>query len=811
MVVYHVKGCKYVKENEFTVRCYRAVLAMIFAIKEINENHDLLPNITLGFRIFDSCMTERRAVQGLLDLLYGERMTAPRNQCQPRPPLAGIIGEQYSTLSVPMARIMGVLHYPQISQGSVLSTLSDKLQFPSFLRTVPSSTFQNLAIAQLVGHFGWTWVGMIASDDELGLQGGHSIRRRIEDSGGCVAFMEQVNLRYSKEKVLQLAQMIRRHSAKVVIVHSPEIHVKLLLEILYGMNISSKVWIFTASFTITPWVLANQAWKILNGSLGIVPYTEHMLGFEEFLRKLKPARNPDDIFIKLFWNKAFNCIFLASNGTSGESTEGKESRRGPCSGEETLNEEAMALFELNELSYTYQGYTAVYAFAYALNALVRCVPGQGPFKTGSCVDLNNIQPWQILHYLKHIRFQTRTGDEIFFDANGDAPATYNILNVQISQDEEFQLVKVGKLDSAAPRGRDIIISAGAILWSDGHSQVPFSVCSESCPPGHRKAAREGEPACCFDCVPCSQGEVSNGTDTITCFKCPENQWPNSGRDQCIQKMTEYLRYDEPLGQTLTSSAILLTFFTASVLGVFIKYRHTPVVKGNNRGLSYVLLLALIFCFLCSFLFISSPRTLTCMLRQTLFGVIFSISVSCVLAKTVLVVLAFKATNPCSSARKWLGSKTPICIVFFCSLVQTVICAAWLVKSPPFPELNMKSYNEKIIFECNEGDAIFFYCMLGYMGLLATVSFIVAFLSRNLPGSFNEAKLITFSMLVFVSVWISFIPAYLSTRGKYMVAVEVFAILSSSAGLLSCIFFPKCYIILVRPESNTRQHLVGKTG
>ncbi|XP_078515130.1 vomeronasal type-2 receptor 26-like [Lissotriton helveticus] len=415
----------------------------------------------------------------------------------------------------------------------------------------------------------------------------------------------------------------------------------------------------------------------------------------------------------------------------------------------------------------------------------------------------------ILHYLKHVHFKPPGGDDLYFDANGDAPATYDILNLQVSQDEEFHVVKVGKIDPNVQEGKGITLNSGAILWSDGPSQVPRSICSEACPPGYRRAAKRGEPVCCFDCIPCSQGEISNGTDTIKCLKCPDGQWPNDRRDQCIEKEVEYMTYEEPLGLTLILFATLLTILTVAVMGVFIKYGHTPIVKANNRGLSYLLLIALVFCFLCSFIFIGRPRTLTCILRQTVFGVIFSISVSSVLAKTIIVVLAFKATNPSSSARKWLGPKTPIYIVSLSSSIQILICGVWIAKSPPFPELNTKSYIEKIIFECNEGENIFFYCMMGYMGLLASISFIVAFVSRNLPGSFNEAKLITFSMLVFVSVWLSFIPAYLSTRGKYMVAVEVFAILCSSAGLLGCIFFPKCYIILVRPDSNTKGHLVGK--
>ncbi|XP_069059358.1 vomeronasal type-2 receptor 26-like [Pleurodeles waltl] len=838
----------------FNIRCYRDVLAMVFAIKEINETPDLLPNITLGFQIFDSCTLESRAIGGILELLTGNMSLVPGYRCPSLPALLGIIGETMSSLTVPMARVMGPLHFPQISPLSQLPSLSDKLQFPSFLRTVRSFTFQNKGLARLIGHFQWTWVGMIVSNDELGVHGGQGIKEHIEDSGGCVAFMEQINHRFSKEKILGLAQMIQEHSVKVIIVHSPEVHVKVLLQTLYEENITSKVWIFTVAFIITPGLLPNHAWKILNGSLGIAPYTDHMLDFERFLNDLHPSRYPHDIFIKPFWEEVFHCNFPKVNGTEREEQEGPQSPLKPCSGEVTLGKLASRVFELNDLSYTYQSYTAVYALAHALHNLIFCTPGEGPFTRGSCADSKDIQPWQlsgffnrrrvarcytvaeavvaavigfivdvtiavtlavakvavskILHYLKNVHFKTRTSDEIFFDENGDGPAAYEILNVQISQAEDFQLIKVGKLDPTAGGGKDITVNTGAILWSVGTSQVPRSVCSENCPPGYRKAAKEGKPTCCFDCVPCSLGEISNGTDTVKCLECPDNEWPNEAHDQCIEKEVEFLSYGEPLGLTLSFSSAFLMFLTTSVLCVFIRYRDTPIVKANNRDLSYFLLISLMLCFLCSFIFIGRPKKLTCMLRQTSFGIVFSISVSSVLAKSIIVVIAFKATNPNSSARKWLGSKTSFGIVFLSLLVQIVICVMWVVKSPPFPDLNKESYNAKIIFECNEGDTIFFYCMLGYLGILAVVSFVVAFLSRNLPGTFNEAKLITFSMLVFVSVWISFIPAYLSTRGKYMVAVEVFAILCSSAGLLGCIFFPKCYIILLRRDRNTKEHLVA---
>ncbi|KAM5170522.1 extracellular calcium-sensing receptor-like [Mantella aurantiaca] len=685
----------------------------------------------------------------------------------------------------------------QISHFSTSALLSDRTTFPSFFRTVPSDVYQSHGLAQLTIHFNWTWVGLLAVDNDYGQQGIQLIKKELLKAGVCVAFSETILRNQADRNAPYIVNVIKKSTANTVIIFSNDIDFVPILDEMLMQNITSKMFIASEAWSTSTLGPMTRFSNLLLGTVGFAFYSGTIPEFQAFLNKIHPSIPSGGKWLKIFWEQAFGCQFSSEMRVNGSSHE-------ECTGDENLENVQNSFNDASTLRVTYNVYAAVHAMGKALEDLRSYRRDTGP--QWRSADIKNFKPWQLLRYMKKVRVQLSKGRELYFDKNGDPPAVYDIVNWQLTPQGAIKQVKIGSFDSKAPSGGVFIINSSAMLWPGSDQEVPSSVCSQSCLPGYRKVITEREPACCFHCVPCPLGEVSNHTDSHDCFRCPWNEWPNQERTRCLPKTIEYLSYTEPLGSTLTSISLASSLIPVAILKLLIHHKSTPIVKASNYSLSCLLLVCLSFCFLCPLVFIGYPQPLKCLLRQATFGIVFSLCISCVLSKTIMVVLAFLATRPSSALNKFAShrfSYAIICVVF---LIQFLVCFMWLSFTPPFPQYNISTDPGVIIIECNEGCAFAFWVMLAYLGLLAFSSFIVAFLSRRLPDAFNEASYITFSMLAFLSVWVSYIPASLSAQGKCTVTMEIFAMLFSSWALVIFMFLPKCFIMLFQPSMNSREFL-----
>ncbi|XP_070587023.1 vomeronasal type-2 receptor 26-like [Erythrolamprus reginae] len=621
----------------------------------------------------------------------------------------------------------------------------------------------------------------------------------------CLAFTEKLKSDIFATTQSKLFHVFKTWSKAEVIIlfgdSSSSAHVQVAA---YGHEVMrntpfQKVWILTSHWKLNVVGSKNilQLIKPFHGALHFRHHTGDVSDFNHFLKSLDPLDPQGDLFLPPWWERLFGCMIHKP---------GERPKKGKktCTGKENLENVPTYIFETSMTSESYNIYNAIYSVAHALYARLGSVTQPIMKRLGK--NISNVQSWQILYYLRKVQFNNSAGIEVSFSENGLGSAQYDLLNWILCPNQSFPPINVGQINTRALSGQDFTINKDAIIWAT--KEVPFARCGlKRCHAGERRNVPEGEQVCCYQCDPCPEGTVSNQSDAAHCTPCPEDQYPNKDKDNCIAKKIHFLAYQDTLGYTLVSLALSLSVITFAVLVVFLKHHETAIVKANNRDLTYVLLVSLLFCFLCSFLFIGRPGKFTCLFRQSTFAILFSLAVSSVLAKTVMVVLAFMATKPGNKTRKLLGKPLTNSIVLGCPLIQAVLSTIWLETSPPFPNLDFHSLVEEAILECNEGSASMFYAALAYMGFLALICFTMAFLARKLPDSFNEAKFITFSMLIFCSVWITFLPTYLSTKGKSMVAVEIFSILASGAGLLACIFSPKCYIILLRPNLNCQANII----
>uniref|UniRef100_A0A8C6WKG0 Extracellular calcium-sensing receptor n=1 Tax=Neogobius melanostomus TaxID=47308 RepID=A0A8C6WKG0_9GOBI len=681
----------------FNFRGFRWLQAMIFAIEEINNSSSLLPNITLGYRIFDTCNTVSKALEATLSFVAQNKIDSLNldefcNCTDHIPSTIAVVGAAGSAVSTAVANLLGLFYIPQISYASSSRLLSNKNQYKSFMRTIPTDEYQATAMADFIEYFEWNWVIAVASDDDYGRPGIEKFENEMEERDICIHLNELISQYCEEHEIRALADRIENSTAKVIVVFASGPDIEPLIKEMVRRNITDRTWLASEAWASSSLIAKQEYIDVVAGTIGFVLKAGTIPGFKEFLQQVQPKRDSHNEFVREFWEETFNC-YLKNSPRLQESE--------------------------NDTSFRPQ-------------------------------YIKNMEAWQVgIPQLRHLNYTNTLGDKVHFDENAD-------------------------------------LAKGAKLFINKEKILTVNLV-----PG-RESLRACQRIHCFFCF---------FTDASVCTKCPNNSWSTGNHTFCFLKEIEFLSWTEPFGIALTICSVLGVILTTFVLAVFVKYRNTPIVKATNRELSYVLLFSLICCFSSSLIFIGEPQDWTCRLRQPAFGISFVLCISCILVKTNRVLLVFEAKIPTSLHRNWWGLNLQFLLVFVFTFVQVMICVVWLYNAPPSSYRNY-DIDEIIFITCNEGSMMALGFLIGYTCFLAAICFFFAFKSRKLPENFTEAKYITFSMLIFFIVWISFIPAYFSTYGKFVSAVEVIAILASSFGLLACIFFTKVYIILFKPSRNT---------
>ncbi|CAL8334770.1 unnamed protein product [Boreogadus saida] len=550
---------------------------MLFAIDEINRSDSLLPNVTLGYRLHDNCASLGVAFRAAFSLASGKEVMFDQATSCRGTPVVGIVGDSMSTNTIAISSVLGLFKMPMVSYFATCSCLSDRQRFPSFFRTIPSDAFQVRAMLQILKRFGWTWIGLLVSDDDYGLNVARSFQSELAQSGeGCLAYLEVLPWGNNPGELQRIVGKMKKSTSCVVIVFAHENHMLNLLGEVVRQNVTGLQWMASEAWTATTVLQIPSYMPFLAGTLGIAIRRGEIPGLRDFLLRIRPDNDTlsskDNNIVQQFWEETFQCRFPPSPPKWTD--EGGRL----CTGQENLATVKTEFLDVSNLRPEYNVYKAVYAMAHALHDMLKCVPGSGPFVGQTCASLQRLEPWQLVYYLDRINFTTPFGDQVSFDENGDALPIYDVMNWLWLPDGSTFVQNVGVVKETAAKGGETTLKEDIIFWNFVPKKPPRSVCSESCPPGTRMARRKNQPDCCFDCIPCSEGEISNRTDSTECLSCPEDFWSSPQRDVCVPKMIEFLSYNDPLGISLTTASLIGTLNCAIVLGIFTHHRTTPVLQ-----------------------------------------------------------------------------------------------------------------------------------------------------------------------------------------------------------------------------------------
>lgn len=157
------------------------VEAMFHTLDRINADPNLLPNISLGCEIRDSCWHSSVALEQSIEFIRDSLISirddkdgakwcidgTPSHHPPPsKKPIAGVIGPGSSSVAIQVQNLLQLFNIPQIAYSATSIDLSDKTLFKYFLRVVPSDTLQARAMLDIVKRYNWTYVSAVHTEGE---------------------------------------------------------------------------------------------------------------------------------------------------------------------------------------------------------------------------------------------------------------------------------------------------------------------------------------------------------------------------------------------------------------------------------------------------------------------------------------------------------------------------------------------------------------------------------------------------------------------------------------------------------------------
>ncbi|XP_054547030.1 taste receptor type 1 member 1 isoform X5 [Talpa occidentalis] len=406
----------------------------------------------------------------------------------------------------------------------------------------------------------------------------------------------------------------------------------------------------------------------------------------------------------------------------------------------------------------------------------------------------------LLEQIRKVNFPLY-GDSLAFNDKGDPLSGYDIIAWNwIGLQWNFSVI-----GSSTWSPVQLDIDETKIQWHGKDNQVPTSVCSSDCPEGHQRVIM-GFFHCCFECVPCEAGTFLNKSDPHSCQPCGKEEWAPKESQTCFPRTVVFLTWHEPISWVLLAANTLLLLLLAGTVGLFARHLDTPVVRSAGGRLCFLMLGSLAGGSCSLYGFFGEPTLPMCLMRQALFSLSFAIFLSCLTIRSFQLVFIFKfSTKLPMFYQAWVQNHGAGLFVVISSTAQLLICLTWLAVWTPLPTRDYQRFPQLVVLDCTEANSVGFMLAFAYNACLLVSAFACSYLGKDLPENYNEAKCVTFSLLLNFVTWIAFFTMTSVYQGQYLTAVNVLAALSSLSSGFSGYFLPKCYVILRRPDLNSTEH------